>query len=110
MYYVLCVPSGHYATWGEDLVLAVRPGEIIPSYGLRDTEQALGREQIISGYGRSDHKSRHWAGSYYYSVISLVAHYTHTYDMNCDMLPEMIYESDLWKDLCDDLMNCFMAC
>ena len=44
MYYVLCVPSRHYAAWGEDLVLAVRPGEIIPSYGLRDTEQALGWE------------------------------------------------------------------
>ena len=50
----LCVPSGHYATWGEDLVLAVRPGEIIPSYGLRDTEQALGRELVISGYGHRD--------------------------------------------------------
>ncbi|XP_070669065.1 uncharacterized protein [Malus domestica] len=38
----LSVPSGHYAVWVEDLMLAVRPGEIIPSYGLRDTEQALG--------------------------------------------------------------------
>ena len=51
----LCVPSGHCAAWGEDLVLAVRAGEIIPSYGLRDTEQALGRELVISGYGRRDH-------------------------------------------------------
>ena len=38
----LCVRSGHYDAWGEDLVLAVRSGEIIPSYGLRDTKQALG--------------------------------------------------------------------
>ncbi|KAM1018393.1 hypothetical protein ACFX2C_040026 [Malus domestica] len=51
----LCVPSGHYATWGEDLVLAFRPGEIIPSYGLRDMEQALGKELVISGYRRRDH-------------------------------------------------------
>ena len=45
MYYVLCVPSEHHVVWGEDLVLAFRPGEIIPSYGLRDTDQALGREK-----------------------------------------------------------------
>ncbi|KAM1052207.1 hypothetical protein ACFX19_034241 [Malus domestica] len=51
----LCVPKGHYASWGEDLVLADRPGEIIPSYGLRDMEQPLGRELVISGYGRRDH-------------------------------------------------------
>ncbi|KAM1819684.1 hypothetical protein ACFX15_001242 [Malus domestica] len=51
----LCVPSGHYAAWGKDLVLADRPGEIIPSYGLRDTEQALGRELVISGYERRYH-------------------------------------------------------
>ncbi|KAM1115417.1 hypothetical protein TB2_038490 [Malus domestica] len=51
----LCVPSGHYAAWGEDPVLAVRPGEIIPNYGLRDTEQALGQELVISGYGCRDH-------------------------------------------------------
>ncbi|XP_050158030.1 uncharacterized protein LOC126631878 [Malus sylvestris] len=47
--------SGHYAAWGEDLVLVVMPGEIIPSYGLRDMEQALGRELVISGHGRRDH-------------------------------------------------------
>ncbi|KAM1312867.1 hypothetical protein ACFX2F_016973 [Malus domestica] len=51
----LCVLSGHYAAWGEDLMLAVRPGEIIPSYRLRDMEQALGQELVISGYGRRDH-------------------------------------------------------
>jgi len=44
----LCVPSGHYAAWGKNLVLADKPREIIPSYGLRDTEQALGRELVIS--------------------------------------------------------------
>ncbi|KAM1288446.1 hypothetical protein ACFX2J_002239 [Malus domestica] len=49
------VPRGHYAAWGEDLVLAFRPGEIIPSYGLRDMEQALGRKLVISCYGRKDH-------------------------------------------------------
>ncbi|CAN6721634.1 unnamed protein product [Malus baccata var. baccata] len=32
----------HYATWGEDLVLACRPGEIIPSERLRDTETDIG--------------------------------------------------------------------
>ncbi|KAM1052538.1 hypothetical protein TB1_000094 [Malus domestica] len=51
----LCVPSGHYAAWGEDLVFADRPGEIIPSNELRDTEQALGWELAISGYGRREH-------------------------------------------------------
>ncbi|KAM1648697.1 hypothetical protein ACFX2K_010065 [Malus domestica] len=51
----LCVPSRHYAAWGEELVLAFRPGEIIPSYGLRDMEQVLGRELLISDYGRRDH-------------------------------------------------------
>ena len=51
----LCVPSGYYVAWGEDLVLAVRPGEIIPSYSRRDTEQALGQELVISGYGHKDH-------------------------------------------------------
>ncbi|KAM2547917.1 hypothetical protein TB1_019153 [Malus domestica] len=51
----MCVPSRHYAAWGEDLVLAVRPGEIIPSYGLRDTKQALGWELVISGYRHRDH-------------------------------------------------------
>ncbi|XP_070668396.1 uncharacterized protein [Malus domestica] len=50
---------GHYAAWGEDLVLAFRPREIIPSYGLRDMEQALGRELVISGYGRRDHGAGH---------------------------------------------------
>ena len=38
----LCVPSGHYAAWGEDLVLAFRPGEIIPSERLRDTVTGIG--------------------------------------------------------------------
>ncbi|KAM1369419.1 hypothetical protein ACFX2F_040011 [Malus domestica] len=51
----LCVPSRHYAAWGEELVLAFRPGEIIPNYGLRDMEQVLGRELVISGYGCRDH-------------------------------------------------------
>ncbi|XP_050133819.1 uncharacterized protein LOC126609925 [Malus sylvestris] len=46
---------GHYAAWGEDLVLAFRSGEIISNYELRDMEQALGRELVISGYGRKDH-------------------------------------------------------
>ena len=56
MYYVSCVPSEHHAAWGEDLVLSFRPGEIIPSYGLRDTEQTLGREgEIIFDYGCRDH-------------------------------------------------------
>ncbi|KAM1044174.1 hypothetical protein ACFX2A_036148 [Malus domestica] len=32
----------HYAAWGEDLVLALRPGEIIPSERLRDTETGIG--------------------------------------------------------------------
>ncbi|KAM2099886.1 hypothetical protein ACFX1T_027103 [Malus domestica] len=51
----LCVPSRNYAAWSEDLVLAFRPGEIIPSYGLRDMERVLGRELVISGYERRDH-------------------------------------------------------
>ena len=58
----LCVPSGHYAAWDEDLVLAVRPGEIIPSYGLRDTEQVLGRELVISRYGHRHHGASIGAG------------------------------------------------
>ena len=36
-------------------MLAERSGEIIPNYGLRDTEKSLGRELVISGYGRRDH-------------------------------------------------------
>ncbi|KAM1004675.1 hypothetical protein ACFX2I_004814 [Malus domestica] len=52
----LSVPSRHYAAWGEELVLAFRPGEIIPSYGLRDMDQVLGRELVISGYGRIDNE------------------------------------------------------
>ena len=51
----MCIPSRHYAAWGEELVLAFRPGETIPSYGLKDMEQVLGRELVISGYGRRDH-------------------------------------------------------
>ncbi|KAM1772625.1 hypothetical protein ACFX11_047308 [Malus domestica] len=58
----LCVPSGHSAAWGEDLVLADKLGEIIPSYRLRDTEQALGRELVISGYRRRNHGAGIWWG------------------------------------------------
>ncbi|KAM1058962.1 hypothetical protein ACFX2B_023545 [Malus domestica] len=36
------VDSSRDVTWGEDLALAFRLGEIIPNYGLRDTEHALG--------------------------------------------------------------------
>ncbi|KAM2468512.1 hypothetical protein PS1_010203 [Malus domestica] len=60
----LCVPSRHYAAWGEDLVLTDRPGEIIPIYGLRDTEQALGWELVIFGYWRRDHGAGIGPGEY----------------------------------------------
>ncbi|KAM1863656.1 hypothetical protein ACFX14_003976 [Malus domestica] len=66
----LCVPRGHYAAWGEDLGLVFRLGEIIPSYGLRDMEQALGQELVISGYGRRDHRAGIGPGVILFSDLS----------------------------------------
>ena len=73
MNYVLCVPSEHYAAWGEDLVLALRPGEIIPSERLRDTETGIGPGGSYLWLRAQRLRCRHWAGSYIYSVIFLAA-------------------------------------
>ncbi|TQD82804.1 hypothetical protein C1H46_031634 [Malus baccata] len=73
----LCVPSGHYAAWGEDLVLACRPGEIIPSERLRDTETGIGPGGSYLWLRAQRLRCRHWAGSYIYSVILLAAHRTY---------------------------------
>ena len=70
----LCVPNGHYAAWGEDLVLACRPGEIIPSERLRDTETGIGPGWSYLWLRAQRLRCRHWAGSYIYSVILLAAH------------------------------------
>ncbi|KAM1044175.1 hypothetical protein ACFX2A_036149 [Malus domestica] len=62
MDYVLCVPSEHYAAWGEDLVLALRPGEIIPSERLRDTETGIGPGGRYLWLRAQRLRCRHWAG------------------------------------------------
>ncbi|KAM1759939.1 hypothetical protein ACFX12_002868 [Malus domestica] len=70
----LCVPSRHYAAWGEDLVLACRPGEIIPSERLRDTKTGIGSGGSYLWLWAQRLRCRHWARSYIYSVIFLAAH------------------------------------
>ena len=66
-----------------------RPEEIIPSGRLRDHEDRHWAGRELSLICRQRFRCRHGAGSYYYySVISLAAHYI--YEMTCDMLPEMI--------------------
>ncbi|KAM1340746.1 hypothetical protein ACFX2H_039099 [Malus domestica] len=55
-------PSEHYAAWGEDLVLALRPGEIIPSERLRDTETGIGPGGRYLWLRAQRLRCRHWAG------------------------------------------------
>ncbi|KAM1787712.1 hypothetical protein ACFX11_038078 [Malus domestica] len=100
----LCVPNGHCAAWGEDLVLADRSGEIFRSYGLRDTEQALGRELVISGYGRRDHDAAIGPGVYIYSVILLAAH--HAYETICEMI-DILISAMFFRDMTFEM---FLAC
>ncbi|KAM1485448.1 hypothetical protein ACFX13_037726 [Malus domestica] len=55
--------SEYYAAWGEDLVLALRPGEIIPSERLRDTETGIGPGGRYLWLRAQRLRCRHWAGS-----------------------------------------------